>query len=567
MSAVNYSRPNSPFFIVELLFPIHLLIYIVSNNLNKICFMQKLLLLAMLFCFCACSWPELDAAATGTSFPVNTYLKQDNIPSQFFEIDTRHDTTLKTKGGARIFIPKEAIVAKDKRNSVKLELKEAYTMEDILKAGLRTKSGAQVLSSGGMIYLNAADATLRKEINVSIPSGNVKAGMQLYEGVPTADGSIDWQNPKPAVQNSFTDSVALGKSIFNNNCASCHHPDKDATGPSLAFAPQRRDKKWLKKFIQNSAAVIASGDLLANCMYSEWNKTAMTSFPNLTDAELEALYTFLNEESKQLNPADYPDFQKSLDSCKLYYETKRNLEFQLKVLESSSSSKEAVLAQNTAANPGNNAPEATEVAVTVSVPKYNLVVPKSETATNYQFTINTFGWFNVDILIQGLPGFVSSSLKVSISNKLEAMYNVYLILPEDMICTNGGFLKGSKEWYGFATDDGTIALPQNRKAYVLAFCEQEEQISFAIDSFFTGINNAITLNAAPITPSAMTTRLNTLNFKGFKAGIKENKLAKEIKKLKVDLGNVSQLKPKQASCNCYDFEKPLMLESDSSTWR
>lgn len=529
--------------------------------------MQKLLLLALLFYLCACSGPEPNAIATETDFPANTYLKQENISSQYFEIDTRHDTTLTTRGGASIFIPKDAIIAKDKRNIVKLELKEAYTIEDILKAGLRTKSGAQVLSSGGMIYLNTADATLSKGINVSIPSKNVKAGMQLFEGVPATDGNIDWQNPKPAVQNSFADSIALGRSIFNNNCASCHRPDKDATGPSLAFAPQRRDKKWLKKFIKHSAAVIASGDLLANCMYTEWNKTAMTSFPDLTDAELEALYTFLNEESKQLNPADYPDFQKSLDSCKIYYETKRSLEFQLKVLALNSSSKEALLVQNNAANQVNNAPETPEIAVTVSVPEYNMVVPKSETSTNYQFTINTFGWFNVDILIQGLPGFVSSNLKVSIGNKLETMYNIYLVLPEDMICTNGGFLKGSKEWYGFAADDGKIALPQNRKAYVLAFCEQEGKISFAIDSFSTGLDNVITLNAALITPAEMKARLNVLNFKGFKAEVKENKQAKEIKKLKVDLSNVAQLKPRQADCSCYDFEKPMMIESDATTWR
>lgn len=518
--------------------------------------MQKLLLLALLFGICACSGPG------SQKFPVNTQLKQDNIASQYFDIDTRKDTTLKTKGGASIFIPKEAIAAKDGRTRVKLELKEAYTIEDILKAGLRTKSGTQVLSSGGMLFLNAADATLKKGISVSIPSENVKTGMQLFEGKPTENGSIDWQNPKPEVQNKLADSIALGKTIFNNNCASCHHPAKDATGPSLAFAPQRRDKKWLKKFIYNSAALIASGDLLANCLYNEWNKTAMTSFPNLTDAELDALYAFLNEESRKLNPADYPDFQESLDSCNTYYEAKRALERRLNILKQKSGS-EATLDQNNIPNAVN-----TREAVEISLPatKDNFVVPKSEAATDYQFTINTFGWYNVDIFINELPGFVSSNLKVSISNKLEPMYNVYLILPDDMICTDGGFMKDSKEWYAFYTNDGKIPLPQNKQAYILAFCEEDGKISFALESFKTGIDNTINLKADLITRAEMTERLKMLDFKGFTAEVKENKNATEIKQLKVTLENVEKLKPKNSVCSCYTMDEPEVL-TDSTISR
>lgn len=518
--------------------------------------MQKLLLVVLVFCFCACSGPG------SGKFPVNTQLKQDNISSQFFEIDLSRDTTLKTNGGATIFIPKEAIAVKDKRTSIKLELKEAYTIEDILKAGLRTKSGTQVLSSGGMLYLNADNATIKKGISVSILSKNVKTGMQLFEGKPTEDGSIDWQNPKPAVQSSFTDSVAIGKSIFNNNCASCHHPAKNATGPPLAFIPQRRDKKWLKKFIYNSAALIASGDLLANCIYNEWNKTAMTAFPNLSDADLDALYAFLNEESKKLNPEDYPDFNESLDSCNTYYMAKRALDTRLNTLKQRSGP-EAALEQNNIPN-AVNIPEGIEVSVPVM--KNNIVVPKIETATDYQFTINTFGWYNVDIFIDELPGFMNSNLKVRINNKLEPMYNVYLVLPDDMICTNGGFMKGSKEWYAFFTDDGKIQLPQNKQAYILAFCEQDGKISFALEPFTTSIDNTISLNAALVSQAEMTERLKMLDFKGFTAAVQENKYAQEIKQLKVNLENIEKLKPKNSTCSCYTTDEPEVL-ADSSISR
>jgi hypothetical protein len=145
------------------------------------------------------------------------------------------------------------------------------------------------------------------------------------------------------------------------------------------------------------------------------------------------------------------------------------------------------------------------------------------------------------------------------------MYNVYLILPEDMVCTNGGFMKGSKEWYAFFTDDGKIKLPQNKQGYVLAFCEQDGKISFALEPFTTRIDNTITLNTALITQSEMTERLKMLDFKGLTAEIKENKQAKEIKQLKVNLENVEKLKPKNSNCSCYTIEEPEVIADSSIT--
>src|SRR5690606_11891829 len=40
-----------------------------------------------------------------------------------------------------------------------------------------------------------------------------------------------------------------GKAIFQSNCASCHHPLKDATGPALKGADKKApSKEWLVKW-------------------------------------------------------------------------------------------------------------------------------------------------------------------------------------------------------------------------------------------------------------------------------------------------------------------------------
>lgn len=95
----------------------------------------------------------------------------------------------------------------------------------------------------------------------------------------------------------FTQANAQdGKALFQANCASCHNPIKDATGPALQGMDQRvPSKEWLYKWVHNSAAVIASGDKYANEIYNKWNKTAMTSFPNLTEADIDAIVVYVND--------------------------------------------------------------------------------------------------------------------------------------------------------------------------------------------------------------------------------------------------------------------------------
>ncbi|MCY1544996.1 Cytochrome c [compost metagenome] len=85
-----------------------------------------------------------------------------------------------------------------------------------------------------------------------------------------------------------------GEQIFIVNCASCHHPFKDATGPAMKGVLTRYSEAWVRKWIKNPAAMIASGDPDAIATYNKWNKTAMTSFPNIPPKEMDKLIAYLN---------------------------------------------------------------------------------------------------------------------------------------------------------------------------------------------------------------------------------------------------------------------------------
>ncbi|MFT4062125.1 MAG: cytochrome c3 family protein [Edaphocola sp.] len=94
-----------------------------------------------------------------------------------------------------------------------------------------------------------------------------------------------------------------GKALFQANCASCHNPLKDATGPALQGVDSRvPSKEWLHNWVHNSASVIAGGDKYANDLYTKWNKTAMTAFPNLKNEEIDAIVEYVNT----VKPAETP---------------------------------------------------------------------------------------------------------------------------------------------------------------------------------------------------------------------------------------------------------------------
>jgi hypothetical protein len=87
-----------------------------------------------------------------------------------------------------------------------------------------------------------------------------------------------------------------GKALFQANCAACHNPLKDATGPALQGVSARvPSKDWIYKWVHNSATVIASGDKYANDLYNKWNKTAMTGFPALSNEEIDAVIQYVEE--------------------------------------------------------------------------------------------------------------------------------------------------------------------------------------------------------------------------------------------------------------------------------
>ena len=89
-------------------------------------------------------------------------------------------------------------------------------------------------------------------------------------------------------------AFAQGEALFKANCASCHKPDADYTGPALKGARTREpDKDWVYKWVANPAGMIAS-DAYAKGLFDKWKPTVMTAFPQLKKAEIDAILDYVD---------------------------------------------------------------------------------------------------------------------------------------------------------------------------------------------------------------------------------------------------------------------------------
>lgn len=86
-----------------------------------------------------------------------------------------------------------------------------------------------------------------------------------------------------------------GKELFNTNCAACHKLDGKMTGPALRGVSGRRSKDWLYEWIKNSSAMIKAGDADAIKLFNENNKAVMTSFPQLSNGDIDNIIAYTNE--------------------------------------------------------------------------------------------------------------------------------------------------------------------------------------------------------------------------------------------------------------------------------
>jgi mono/diheme cytochrome c family protein len=103
----------------------------------------------------------------------------------------------------------------------------------------------------------------------------------------------------------FNRDLQQGRRMFANQCGSCHNRNMkdDMTAPALGGVRERWEKypkEDLYNYIRNSMKMVMEGHPKAVELQDEW-KTAMTSYPDLSDQELDILLDYVEWEYRRQN--------------------------------------------------------------------------------------------------------------------------------------------------------------------------------------------------------------------------------------------------------------------------
>jgi cytochrome c2 len=89
-----------------------------------------------------------------------------------------------------------------------------------------------------------------------------------------------------------------GQQLFSQNCASCHHPLKDGTGPALQGwdkrGPWAADKKNVYAWVHNPAAFMAK-DPYTTALKAKFGGVMMQAFSNLPEKDIDAILQYVND--------------------------------------------------------------------------------------------------------------------------------------------------------------------------------------------------------------------------------------------------------------------------------
>ncbi len=129
-------------------------------------------------------------------------LSFSNIDPEYFQFTGKSDVFL-SESGVLLSITDESFLldGKSYKGEAIIQWQEAQKASEIVKAGLSTKSGDELLETQGMFSLNAFTREGKKlqltdkGIYVQVPVDELKKDMKLFTGVPGKNGTIDWQAP------------------------------------------------------------------------------------------------------------------------------------------------------------------------------------------------------------------------------------------------------------------------------------------------------------------------------------------------------------------------------------
>lgn len=404
----------------------------------------------------------------------NNKIGLDALAKQTFTINTAADTSILTKDSIVFSFEKGSFDTQ--AGQVTITIQEALHLSDMLRAGLTTQADGDMLQSGGMFHITAEaggqNVQLKKRAGVKLPTYKYRDGMNLYKG-ELKDGKLNWKAPEALLTREELAVTETGAKLFKSNCANCHKisGEGENTGPDLAYITERRCYQWLKQFTNNSTIM---NDPIASCVKKRWKNSVMTAFM-LTDAQNDSLYAYISTESKK-----YPQQQFFKNDPCLEINTKDTVNIREVTTETITTSEDFGKRKDTIPrSSGNSGPRAEEP---LQYPTNNQY---------YEFTIETTGWFNIDMLLETDDGVQQGFLQLRINGSFTTRIQAYLVIPGRKVLS-AGYTTDNQLFY-FAKPDFTAMLPVGEQAVIYIMGEAGTQALWDSQTLTLSKRQTITL--------------------------------------------------------------------------
>lgn len=464
--------------------------------------------------------------------PKPKQLNTDRLQSQLFSITTDRDTTIVTSSGVVIEIPANAVYNPESK-IVEIEVREALELIDILRAGLTTNSGDKLLSSQGMLNISTPlkNTAIKKQIIARVPVNDVVDGMQTFSGEIDKDSTIQWEPKNTSTLPQFDQQDILdGQRLYEVNCKSCHGINEDGTGPALSGVTSRRSMEWIIRYVRNYNDLINECDCEA-IEVTKSRPSEMNTFTNLSERDVNEIFTYVDGGTLKTKT------NACFDSCRSY-------SAQIELLERRYLELEKLRKPEVKFNNGSQSSSPI-------VGTDYLVTKNSPTSLYYQFTIDAWGWYNIDVFMDTRKDLVAAYLAVEVPDFNPEDITVSLVLPSIKSFTDGGLLEGANNKYGFMYKDGKLKLPVDKKSYVFAYGEVDGKFYFAAKEFTTTKSQSILLKPELASTKKLEDYLTYISKNEIKATTEVLATGKLMDALKAEIIELEKLNPKTCNCSCF----------------
>lgn len=141
--------------------------------------------------------------------------------SQFFNMLAENDIEIEGKEGTKIFIPANSLVNQTGaliKGEVSIELKEFYSVSDMISNNLNTTSGTDLLETAGMIFIDAAKGTEKLKLaedakmEITFKNKTESDNMNVFLG-EKINSKINWVQQKDTA--SLNNSEVLSEKVLS----------------------------------------------------------------------------------------------------------------------------------------------------------------------------------------------------------------------------------------------------------------------------------------------------------------------------------------------------------------